>query len=122
MDKLNELANELPTRRVQVFNVLDDCNRESLVIECGISLSAELVILVLGQLKEVVGLPNQIRVDNGPEFIFRLFQPWCKKRKIEVLFIQPGKLTQNAYIERFNRFFREDILDAYWFEDLETLK
>jgi len=109
-------------RRVRVFNVLDDCNRESLAIECGISFPAERVIGVLGQLEEEVGLPNQIRVDNGPEFISKVFQSWCKKKNIDVLFIQPGKPMQNAYIERFNRFFREDILDAYWFEDLETLK
>ncbi len=37
-------------------------------------------------------------------------------------FIQPGMLTQNAYIERFNRIFREDILDAYWFEDPEQVR
>ena len=37
-------------------------------------------------------------------------------------YIQPGKSSQNAYIERFNRTFREDILDAYWFEDLEQLR
>lgn len=67
-------------RRVRVFNVLDDCNWESLAIECGISFPAERVIRVLGQLEEEVGLPNQIRVDNGPEFISKVFQSWCKRR------------------------------------------
>ena len=38
-------------------------------------------------------------------------------------YIQPDKPSQNAYIERFNRTLREeDILDAYWFEDLEQLR
>ena len=109
-------------RRMRVFNVLDDCNRESLAIEYGIRFPAERVIRIMGQLEEEVGLPNQIRVDNRPDFISKVFQSWCKKKNIEVLFIQPDKPTQNTYIERFNRFFREYILDAYWFEDLETLK
>jgi putative transposase len=29
---------------------------------------------------------------------------------------------QNGYIERLNRFYREDILDAYWFNDLHQLR
>ena len=29
---------------------------------------------------------------------------------------------QNAYIERFNRTFREDILDAYLFEDIKQVR
>jgi len=68
------------------------------------------------------GIPRSIRVDNGPEFTSKAFATWCKEHAIEIKFIQPGKPTQNAYIERFNRLFREDILDAYLFEDLRQVK
>ena len=71
-------------RRVWVFNESDDCNRESLTIECGISFPAERVIRVLGQLEGEVGLPNQIRVDNGPEFISKVFQSLCKKKDFKI--------------------------------------
>lgn len=109
-------------RRVRIFNVIDDCNRESLAIECGVGFPAERVIRVLTQLEEEIGLPKKIRVDNGPEFISHAFQNWCKSKSITIQFIQPGKPMQNSFIERFNRFFREDILDAYWFEGLDQLR
>lgn len=46
----------------------------------------------------------------------------CEEQGIEFKFIQHGKPTQNAYVERFNQLFREDILDAYLFEDLRQVK
>ena len=67
-------------------------------------------------------LPEFIRVDNGPEFTSRVFQQWCKNKGVKIKYIQPGSPSQNAFIERFNRHFREDVLDAYWFEDLEHLR
>ena len=109
-------------RKVRLFNVIDDCNRESLAIECGIGFPAQRVVRVLTQLEEEVGLPTNIRVDNGPEFISHTFKDWCRHRGINIKYIQPGKPMQNGFIERFNRFFREDILDAYWFEDLVQLR
>lgn len=109
-------------RRVRILNIIDDCNREALALEPGISLPAQRVVRVLSQLEEEIGLPKVIRVDNGPEFISKHFQFWCKKKQIKIQYIQAGRPMQNGYIERFNRFFREDILDAYWFEDLEQLR
>jgi transposase InsO family protein len=54
---------------------------------------------------------------RGPEFISKTFMNWCKKNFVEIKYTQPGKPMQNGYIERFNRFFREDVLDAYYFND-----
>ncbi len=58
-------------------------------------------------------------VDNGPEFLARILQEYCSENDIELAYIQPGKPTQNAYIERFNRHFREDVLDACLFESYQ---
>lgn len=109
-------------RRIRTFNVIDDCSRESLAIEVGISFPSQRVVRVLCQLEEEIGLPSTIRVDNGPEFISNHFQQWCAQKDIVIQYTQPGKPMQNGFIERFNRFFREDILDAYWFEDLQQLR
>ncbi|RYE23519.1 MAG: transposase [Sphingobacteriaceae bacterium] len=68
------------------------------------------------------GLPKCIRVDNGPEFISKEFKDWCAKKEITIRHTQPGKPMQNGYIERFNRTFRENILDAYLFEDIQQVQ
>jgi len=38
------------------------------------------------------------------------------------MYIQPGKPNQNGFIERFNRTFREDVLDAYLFDKISQLQ
>ncbi|WP_308860672.1 integrase core domain-containing protein [Myroides albus] len=69
-----------------------------------------------------MGIPKYIRCDNGPEFISKTFVNWCENNFIEIKYTQPGKPMQNGYIERFNRFFREDILDAFYFNDIYQLQ
>lgn len=109
-------------RKVRLFNVMDDYNREMLVIEVGTSMCSDRVVRTLEQIIDWRGKPDEIRVDNGPEFRSYCFVDFCKRNGIRLHYIQPGKPVQNAYIERMNRTIREDILDAYLFEDLSQLK
>jgi putative transposase len=109
-------------RRFRTLNVMDDHNREALTIEVGFSMCSNRVIEALERIIDHRGAPKVIRTDNGPEFTSHAFRNWCKEHVISNLFIQPGKPAQNAYIERFNRLFREDILDAYLFEDLAQVR
>ena len=109
-------------RKFRVLNVLDDYNREVLAIEPHLSIGSKLVTQVLDQIVHEKGLPKVIRVDNGPEFIATTLGDWCKERKIRLQFIQPGKPTQNGYIERFNRTYRQNILDAYSFDNLYQVR
>lgn len=109
-------------RKVRTFNVIDDYNRECLRIECGLSMPSQRVTRILDELIETYGKPEHIRTDNGPEFTSHHYVDWCKKKGIVASYIQPGKPYQNGYIERFNRTFREDVLDAYIFESFTQLK
>lgn len=112
----------LSGRKFRTLNLIDDYNREALAIEVDFSLPAERVVRVLEQVIEWRGKPGRIRVDNGPEFISIALGLWCEEKGITLQFIQPGKPTQNAYIERFNGSFRRAILDAYLFEDLDQIR
>jgi putative transposase len=103
-------------RSFRTLNVVDEANRKGLAIEVGTSIPAARVVRVMEQLDEMYGLPSTVRVDNGPEFLAEAFQSWCLEHGIEIRYIQPGKPNQNAYVERFNKSYREEILDAYLFE------
>lgn len=104
--------------RFRAFNIIDDFNREALNITIDTSLTAKRVIRELDQLIGWRGTPEKIRVDNGPEFIAEAMQSWAQSRSIDLKFIQKGKPYQNGYVERFNRTFREEVLDAYCFSRL----
>lgn len=109
-------------RKFRTFNLIDDFNREVLALEADTSLPARRVVKVLERVIWEKGKPESIRVDNGPEFISSLLETFCKDKGIKLQFIKPGKPMQNGYVERFNRTYREDILDAYLFSDLKQVR
>ena len=90
-----------------------------MAIEVDTSLPAEWVVRVLEQVVAWRGQPQAIRLDNGPELIAERFTAWCADRGFELRYIQPGNPDQNAYIKRFNRTYRTEVLNAYVFESLE---
>lgn len=87
-------------------------------MEIDYSLPALRVIRSLDELKQYRELPKKIRMDNGPQFISHKLDEWAKENKVELVFIQPGEPTQNAYIERLNGSIRRELLIAYVFHSL----
>jgi len=105
-----------------LFNIIDDYNREGLGIEVDLSLPSARVIRSLEQIIEWRGKPKAIRCDNGPEYISRPLRVWAEKHGITLLYIQPGKPQQNAYVERYNRTVRTDWLSQYLFESIADVQ
>lgn len=120
LDFMNDTLSD--GRTFRTLNVIDDFNREVLWIEVDTSLPAERVVTVLEQLIFWRGKPAHLRMDNGPELISKRLETWASEQQIELRHIQPGKPAQNAYVERFNRTYREDVLDAYLFDDLQEVR
>ena len=109
-------------RAFRVLNVIDDYNRECLLSEGSLSFPSERVTRQLEELLEHYGKPKYIRTDNGPEFTSRVYRKWCEDNGIIRVYSEPGKPMQNGYIERFNRTFREDVLDACLLSSLKQFQ
>lgn len=109
-------------RRFRTFNVVDDFNRESLAIEVDLNLPAPRVIRVLDRIASQRGYPERVRMDNGPEFVSVALAGWAEDHDVQLEFIQPGRPMQNSYIERFNRTYRDEVLDLYLFRSLSEVR
>jgi len=105
-------------RRFRALTVVDDFTRECPVITVDTSISGQRVTRVLEELAQFTGLPKVLVMDNGPEFTSRAMLCWAEQRGVKLHFIDPGKPTQNAYIESFNGKFRDECLNQHWFTDL----
>ena len=109
-------------KRFRTLNVLDDGVREVLSIVIDTSLPGGRVVRTLEQIAAWRGLPGALRLDNGPELISQVLVDWCEENNVELRYIQPGKPNQNAFIERFNKTYRVEVLNAYLFRSLEQVR
>lgn len=107
-------------RRFRTFNVVDHYNRAALGIFASHSIPARRATEFLDRLIEQHGKPKRIRGDNGPEMMSKWFRLWLAERKITWSAIQKGSPQENAIVERFNRTYREDVLDANLFSDVSN--
>lgn len=109
-------------RGFRTFNITDDFNREAIHIEVDASLTSQRLARIFEQIRQERPLPQVLRTDNGPEFLGEAFVQWAKAHGMAIQYIQPGKPNQNAYIERFNRTYREEVLDQHLFARLEDVR
>lgn len=105
-------------RRFRILNVIDDFSRELVGQLTSISISGEQVARFLSELTKEKGKPQSITCDNGSEFTSKAMHFWSKESEVKLNFIQPGKPTQNAFIESLNGKFRNECLNQYWFRSL----
>jgi putative transposase len=109
-------------RSLRLLNIIDDFTRECVAIEVDTSLGGDRVCRVLDRLKEERGLPRFLLSDNGPEFTSLALDQWAYREGVELQFIQPGKPTQNAFVESFNGTVRDNCLNEHWFASLREAR
>ena len=109
-------------RRFRVLNIVDDFSREMIGQLTAFSITGHQVARFLDQLGENRDLPDQIVCDNGTEFTSKAMFFWQKESGVKLSFIQPGKPTQNAFIESLNGKFRNECLNQHWFRDISEAR
>lgn len=110
------------SRRLWTFNVVNDFNPEALAIEIDLNIPAQRVVRVLDRIVANRGYRLKMRMSNGPELISLALAQWGEDHGVMLEFIKPGKPTQNAFIERFNRTYWTEILDFYLFLTLNEAR
>lgn len=109
-------------RRFRVLNVVDDYTRECIDQLVETSISGGRVVRFLNQLIAAHGKPRSIVCDNGTEFTCKAMYFWSQGQEVRLDFIQPGKPTQNAFVESFNGKFRDSCLNQHWFMTLNDAR
>lgn len=109
-------------RPIKILTLVDDYSKESLWLEVEQGISGKDLCELLDFIILVNGKPENIRSDNGPEFVSKALCIWMLRNGIRHDFIEPGKPTQNAYIESFNGRLRDECLNANLFMDLEDAR
>jgi putative transposase len=102
----------------RTLNIVDRFTRECLAIEVDTSLVGARVVAALSLLVATHGKPQNIRVDNGPEFISIVLDAWACENGVALHFINRGKPTENGHIESFNGKLRDECLNTNWFTNL----
>ena len=106
----------------RMLTLIDLHTRECLAIEARRSLTARNVVAVLDRIAAVQGVPDSIRIDNGPEFISHALKSWAANNQVHLEFIEPGRPTQNAHIESFNGTLRAECIDLWWMETMSDVR
>ena len=109
-------------RTFRVLTIIDEFTRECLAVEADTSLPGLRVIRVLERLADTRGLPQEIHVDHGPEFVCRSVRSWCEEHHVLLRYIDAGRPMQNGHIESFNGRFRDECLNANWFSSLANAR
>ncbi|MFK8031976.1 MAG: IS3 family transposase, partial [Gammaproteobacteria bacterium] len=109
-------------RRYRVLNVVDDFSREMVGQLVSVSISGRQVARFLDQHIEERSKPNKVICDNGTEFTSKAMFFWSRDTAVQLGFIQPGKPTQNAFVESLNGKFRNECLNRHWFRTMDEAR
>ena len=105
-------------RRFRILAIFDDCTRECLAAVADVSLSGRRVARELDCLLAAREKPKSIVSDNGTELTSNAILAFAAEAKVDWHYIDPGKPTQNAFIESFNGRLRDEFLNETLFTSL----
>ena len=108
--------------RFRTLTLIDVFTRECLALEADTSISGERVARVLDRVAQERGLPDAIMVDNGTEFTSKAMLKWSNNTEVRLAFIEPGKPSQNGFIESFNGKLRDECLNLHYFAGLNDAR
>lgn len=109
-------------RAIKCLTVVDDCTKEAVEIAVDHTINGQNVAEILDAVCRFRGYPIAIRTDQGPEFTSRALGQWADANGVKLVLTQPGKPTQNAFVESFNGRFRDECLNENWFVSLPHAK
>jgi putative transposase len=109
-------------RKIKAYTLIDEFTKESLAIEIDTSLGGQRVVRILEQVALMRGYPQSIRSDNGPQFTCKALFSWTDGNSVTHMFIDPGKPTQNPFIESFHDKFRNEFFSEHWFATLKEAR
>jgi putative transposase len=109
-------------RKVRAMTLEDRFSRDGLALEIDFSMPSQRVVRELDTVAAERGYPDRLRVDNGPELTSLAMLKWAAVHNVELVFIEPGKPAQNAWIESFNGRVRDEFLNVHLFRSLPELR
>jgi putative transposase len=101
--------------RLRILPIVVVFTRFSPALDARKSYRADEVANTLEHVARKYGVPKQIRVDNGPEFISRALDLWDYMNGVTLDFSRPGMPTDSAFVENFNCKFWAECLNTDWF-------
>ena len=106
-------------RTLRMLTLIDEYTRESLAIRVARRLGRYEVIEALAEVMLFRGIPENIRSDNGSEFVAKELRQWLAKLGTGTLYIEPGSPWENGYCESFNGKLRDECLNGEIFYSLK---
>lgn len=104
------------------LSIIDEHTRECLALKVARSITAEDLIDTMAELLAMRGVPENIRSDNGPEFIAKKLQEWLTKVGVTTRYVEPGSPWQNGYVESFHSRLRDEFLAVEVFDNMAAAR
>jgi transposase InsO family protein len=96
---------------LRLLTILDEYTREGHVLRAERALKSAEVLAWLQKAIVQHGAPEQLRSDNGSEFIAKIVQRWLKDNGIKPIYIAPGSPVAERVCGKFSRAFPGRMLE-----------